>query len=144
MVASHLAKDDLLLVAAGKSFHRLVEVAKLQAQPARRKCWCFSRAISICRLHPLLAFPPMGPRALCICTLRARRWPALASRSPLALRAAASTAWLRAVPNFVTSFNLSQTIAGASERALIVLPMTLLIIARETAGSLAGHSEGPD
>jgi rhamnose transport system permease protein len=42
-----------------------------------------------------------------------------------------------AVPNFVTSFNLSQTIAGASERALIALPMTLLIIAREIDISVA-------
>ena len=38
-----------------------------------------------------------------------------------------------AVPNFATSFNISQAIAGASERALIVLPMVLLIIAREMA-----------
>lgn len=42
-----------------------------------------------------------------------------------------------AVPNFATSFNLSQAIAGASERALIVLPMVLLIIAREIDLSVA-------
>jgi rhamnose transport system permease protein len=54
-----------------------------------------------------------------------------------ALTAAALTYAALAVPNFVTSFNVSQTIAGASERALIVLPMTLLIIAREIDISLA-------
>ena len=54
-----------------------------------------------------------------------------------ALTAAALTYAALAVPNFVTSFNLSQTIAGASERALIVLPMTLLIIAREIDISVA-------
>jgi rhamnose transport system permease protein len=42
-----------------------------------------------------------------------------------------------AVPNFATSFNISQAIAGASERALIVLPMVLLIIAREIDLSVA-------
>jgi rhamnose transport system permease protein len=42
-----------------------------------------------------------------------------------------------AQPNFATSFNLSQAIAGASERAIIVLPMTLLIIAREIDLSVA-------
>lgn len=36
-----------------------------------------------------------------------------------------------AVPNFATGFNISQAIAGMSERALILLPMVLLIIARE-------------
>lgn len=36
-----------------------------------------------------------------------------------------------AVPNFASSFNISQAIAGVSERALIVLPMVLLIIVRE-------------
>lgn len=41
------------------------------------------------------------------------------------------------VPNFLTSFNISQAIAGASERALIVLPMVLLIIAREIDLSVA-------
>ena len=34
------------------------------------------------------------------------------------------------VPGFATSFNISQAIAGMSEKALIVLPMVLLIIAR--------------
>ena len=42
-----------------------------------------------------------------------------------------------AVPNFATDFNLSQAIAGVSERALIVLPMVLLIIAREIDLSVA-------
>lgn len=42
-----------------------------------------------------------------------------------------------AVPNFATAFNISQAIAGASERALIVLPMVLLIIAREIDLSVA-------
>ncbi|MDT3378614.1 ABC transporter permease [Labrys portucalensis] len=42
-----------------------------------------------------------------------------------------------AVPNFATVFNISQAIAGASERALIVLPMVLLIIAREIDLSVA-------
>lgn len=41
------------------------------------------------------------------------------------------------VPDFATSFNISQAIAGASERALIVLPMVLLIIAREIDLSVA-------
>jgi rhamnose transport system permease protein len=36
-----------------------------------------------------------------------------------------------AVPNFATSFNISQLAAGVSEKALLVLPMVLLIIARE-------------
>jgi rhamnose transport system permease protein len=42
-----------------------------------------------------------------------------------------------AVPNFATVFNISQAIAGVSERALIVLPMVLLIIAREIDLSVA-------
>jgi rhamnose transport system permease protein len=42
-----------------------------------------------------------------------------------------------AVPNFATNFNLSQAIAGVSERALIMLPMVLLIIAREIDLSVA-------
>src|SRR6185437_4190226 len=41
------------------------------------------------------------------------------------------------VPNFFTAFNISQAIAGVSERALIVLPMVLLIIAREIDLSVA-------
>ena len=41
------------------------------------------------------------------------------------------------VPNFATAFNISQAIAGVSERALIVLPMVLLIIAREIDLSVA-------
>ncbi|NZD52900.1 ABC transporter permease [Rhizobium leguminosarum] len=38
---------------------------------------------------------------------------------------------LLGVPNFASVFNISQAVAGISERALIVLPMVLLIIARE-------------
>ena len=41
------------------------------------------------------------------------------------------------VPNFASMFNISQAIAGVSERALIVLPMVLLIIAREIDLSVA-------
>lgn len=41
------------------------------------------------------------------------------------------------VPNFASAFNISQAIAGISERALIVLPMVLLIIAREIDLSVA-------
>ena len=41
------------------------------------------------------------------------------------------------VPNFVTGFNLSQLAAGVSEKALLVLPMVLLIIAREIDLSVA-------
>lgn len=44
---------------------------------------------------------------------------------------------LVALPTFATAFNLSQAIAGVSERALIVLPMVLLIIAREIDLSVA-------
>jgi rhamnose transport system permease protein len=38
---------------------------------------------------------------------------------------------LLGVENFASVFNISQAVAGISERALIVLPMVLLIIARE-------------
>lgn len=41
------------------------------------------------------------------------------------------------VPGFATSFNISQAIAGMSEKALIVLPMVLLIVAREIDLSVA-------
>lgn len=41
------------------------------------------------------------------------------------------------VPNFFTAFNMSQAIAGVSERALIVLPMVLLIVGREIDLSVA-------
>jgi rhamnose transport system permease protein len=41
------------------------------------------------------------------------------------------------VPGFPTTFNISQAIAGMSEKALIVLPMVLLIIAREIDLSVA-------
>jgi rhamnose transport system permease protein len=42
-----------------------------------------------------------------------------------------------AVPNFLSSFNLSQAAAGIAEKALLVLPMVLLIIAREIDLSVA-------
>ena len=41
------------------------------------------------------------------------------------------------VPGFTSGFNISQAIAGMSEKALIVLPMVLLIIAREIDLSVA-------
>lgn len=41
------------------------------------------------------------------------------------------------VPGFFSSFNISQAIAGVSEKALIVLPMVMLIIAREIDLSVA-------
>jgi rhamnose transport system permease protein len=41
------------------------------------------------------------------------------------------------VPNFFTAFNLSQIAASASEKALLILPMTLLIIVREIDLSVA-------
>jgi rhamnose transport system permease protein len=41
------------------------------------------------------------------------------------------------VPDFFSKFNISQAIAGVSEKALIVLPMTLLIIGREIDLSVA-------
>jgi rhamnose transport system permease protein len=56
----------------------------------------------------------------------------------LAILALATLAYaIGDVPNFATSFNISQAIAGVSERALIVLPMVLLIIAREIDLSVA-------
>ena len=41
------------------------------------------------------------------------------------------------VPGFASTFNISQAIAGMSEKALIVLPMVLLIISREIDLSVA-------
>lgn len=41
------------------------------------------------------------------------------------------------VPNFATAFNVSQAIAGISEKALLVLPMALLMITREIDLSVA-------
>lgn len=41
------------------------------------------------------------------------------------------------VPNFVSGFNLSQLAASASEKALLILPMALLIITREIDLSVA-------
>lgn len=42
-----------------------------------------------------------------------------------------------AVPGFATAFNISQAVAGISEKALIVLPMVLLVLAREIDLSVA-------
>ena len=64
---------------------------------------------------------------------RAASWENFLAMLTLALLAYA----VLAVPNFATSFNISQAIAGVSERALIVLPMSLLIIAREIDLSVA-------
>lgn len=41
------------------------------------------------------------------------------------------------VPHFLSAFNLSQLAASASEKALLILPMTLLIITREIDLSVA-------
>jgi len=41
------------------------------------------------------------------------------------------------VPGFLSSFNISQAAAGVSEKALMVLPMVLLIVAREIDLSVA-------
>jgi len=41
------------------------------------------------------------------------------------------------VPHFASSFNLSQAAAGVSEKAILLLPMALLIIAREIDLSVA-------
>ena len=41
------------------------------------------------------------------------------------------------LPNFATPFNIAQIAAGVSEKALLVLPMVLLIIAREIDLSVA-------
>ncbi|WP_260855593.1 ABC transporter permease [Mesorhizobium amorphae] len=41
------------------------------------------------------------------------------------------------VPNFLSGFNLSQLAASVSEKALLILPMTLLIIVREIDLSIA-------
>ena len=42
-----------------------------------------------------------------------------------------------AVPHFASAFNLSQAVAGVSEKAILLLPMALLIIAREIDLSVA-------
>jgi rhamnose transport system permease protein len=41
------------------------------------------------------------------------------------------------VPHFASAFNLSQAVAGVSEKAILLLPMALLIIAREIDLSVA-------
>ena len=56
----------------------------------------------------------------------------------LAALAIAALAYAAAfVPGFLSAFNISQAIAGMSEKALLVLPMVLLIIAREIDLSVA-------
>jgi fructose transport system permease protein len=56
----------------------------------------------------------------------------------LALAALATLAYaVIFVPNFATAFNLSQAAAGVSEKALLALPLVLLIIAREIDLSVA-------
>jgi rhamnose transport system permease protein len=64
---------------------------------------------------------------------RLASWEAFLAALTLALVAYAATA----VPNFATEFNLSQAAAGVSEKALLVLPMVPLIIAREIDLSVA-------
>lgn len=65
--------------------------------------------------------------------LRWATWETFLAILTLALLAYATLA----VPGFATEFNISQAIAGVSERALIALPMVLLIIAREIDLSVA-------
>jgi rhamnose transport system permease protein len=55
----------------------------------------------------------------------------------VALVSATAAAAALSTPSFLTAFNLSQLAAGASEKALLVLPMVLLIIAREIDLSVA-------
>lgn len=56
----------------------------------------------------------------------------------LAVLTLAVFAWGAAeVPNFLSAFNLSQLAAGMAEKALLVLPMVMLIIAREIDLSVA-------
>jgi len=60
-------------------------------------------------------------------------WESFLAVTALALLAYAALA----VPNFTSAFNLSQAAAGVSEKALLVLPLTLLIIAGEIDLSIA-------
>ena len=64
---------------------------------------------------------------------RVASWEAFLAAMSIALLTYAAIA----VPNFSSVFNLSQAAAGVSEKALIVLPMVLLIIAREIDISVA-------
>lgn len=65
--------------------------------------------------------------------LRIDPWDAL-----LAMLAAATVLYgILLVPNFASPFNLSQLAAGVAEKALLLLPMVLLIIAREIDLSVA-------
>ncbi len=67
-----------------------------------------------------------------------RLWRLVNWDSFLAVLAIAMVAYAAVgVQGFLTAFNISQAIAGVSEKALIVLPMVLLIIAREIDLSVA-------
>lgn len=60
-------------------------------------------------------------------------WEVLIASLTLAVLAWAALA----VPNFLSGFNVSQAAAGMAEKALLVLPMVLLVIAREIDLSVA-------
>lgn len=60
-------------------------------------------------------------------------WEVLIASLTLAVLAYAALA----VPNFLSGFNISQAAAGMAEKALLVLPMVLLILAREIDLSVA-------
>jgi rhamnose transport system permease protein len=64
---------------------------------------------------------------------RLARWEALLGALFVSVAVFAASS----VPNFTSSFNLSQAAAGVSEKALLVLPLALLIIAREIDLSVA-------
>jgi len=70
---------------------------------------------------------------------RASRWPALASWEGFLLLILLCVFFYGAVavPGFLSAFNLTQAAAGMAEKALLVLPMVLLIIAREIDLSVA-------
>jgi rhamnose transport system permease protein len=65
--------------------------------------------------------------------LRRAGWEAFLAAAALAMLAYA----VAFVPNFATEFNISQAAAGVSEKALLALPLVLLIIAREIDLSIA-------
>lgn len=66
-------------------------------------------------------------------TARLLTWEGFLAALTLLLLAAA----LLLVPNFASAFNLSQAAAGVSEKALLALPLVLLIVAREIDLSIA-------
>ncbi len=72
-------------------------------------------------------------RFFSLLTDRLVRWENFLGLMTVALIAYAAAS----LDGFATSFNISQAIAGVSERALIALPMVLLIIAREIDISVA-------